>query len=487
MSTYSINVGTVTESSSLNSLNDILNQLPDNADNLISPKDVRDGIYTSWTNNVFKPTTVTASVIEYIGLDSSETGFTLKEKFLIGKRNLLGYDVMNNNLLLSDTDIFLFNSKVDTGSQSTKISILSGTDSSLYSTAPYIISEYIVGTNSTYIDLGLVNKSGFIKLSSDKGVILNDLIFPSTASSASASNGYVLKYFTDGSKKYVNWEPIGTANIDTIIGNTVSITGNTILVNGSEIEFTNAKPVLIPIGGIDIGETFSNSSIVSVLDELIYPYVSATLSISLNGTASPSNSLTQSDNGLVVEYSSLSSITYNYNIIEKTYPLTSILTSPGGTLPPTLVRLSGTSSISVATSSQTYTIQVTDGTASVSASASLTYVYPYFWGVTSSVLSFTSSNILSNLNKVIKTKSDTSLNLIGDESHIYFLYPSSYGSLSSIIDPVTGWNFISSFTEIYSAIALTSSSPTWSSTYSVYSYTAGSGITTVNGIWTFKH
>jgi hypothetical protein len=81
---------------------------------------------------------------------------------------------------------------------------------------------------------------------------------------------------------------------------------------------------------------------------------------------------------------------------------------------------------------------------------------------------------------------DISQTLVGDNCYIYFLYPSSYGNLTAIVDENTGWNFISSFTKIYNGISLTSSSPSWSTNYNVYSYTSGYGRTTVNGTWTFK-
>ncbi len=63
---------------------------------------------------------------------------------------------MSNTLLESDVDIFLFNTKPDALTQSsTKIAILSGTDSNLYSVAPYI--EAYTDTTESKIDLNIIN------------------------------------------------------------------------------------------------------------------------------------------------------------------------------------------------------------------------------------------------------------------------------------------------------------------------------------------
>ena len=58
-----------TETNELVDIVDVLNQLPDNSTKLISPRDVRDAVYTLWQNTMFKPTSVSASAITYIGID----------------------------------------------------------------------------------------------------------------------------------------------------------------------------------------------------------------------------------------------------------------------------------------------------------------------------------------------------------------------------------------------------------------------------------
>lgn len=486
MGTYSINIGTVTESTSLGSINDVLNQLPDNTTHLVSPKDVRDAIYTSWTTNIFKPTTVTSSTVEYIGVDSSQTGVNLKEKIYLGKRRLLGNDIMNNTLLTSDSDVFIYNTKIDSGSQNTKMSFLSGASFSFFDVSPYLESSYVIGATSNYLDFNVINPSGDVNIqSSSKNVNVNGLIFPTISQNAAATNGYVLKY-NNGA---LEWNAVGSANLNTMYsGLTVSITGNPVLINGNNMEYTNSNPILQTLGGAIIGMTFSNVSLINILNTILYPYLSIDISFVLSGTSVISGSINGSEtSNILVEYGALTTLNYKYTIIKKSLPITSILSSPGGTFPPLLTRLSATSSIpSLPVTSQSYTLSVTDGTTSVSPTASVTFIYPYFYSVTTSSINFDSVSP-SIFIKVLSEKANVSVPLSGTNSHIYFLYPNSYGDLSHIVDTSTGWDFISSFTKIQSGISLTSSSPYWSGSYNVYSYTSGNGLTTVNSTWTFKY
>lgn len=490
MLTYSINVGTVTEANNLPSINDALNQLPDNSTKLISPKDVRDAVFTAWNNSIIKPTTISASTVEYIGLDSSENGISLKEKFFLGKRRLSGSDIMDDTLLNSDTDIFIFNSKEDSGTQDTKISILSGTDSTLYPNAPYLESSYVVGATSTYSDLNVVNPSGDINIfSEEKEVSINGLIFPTIATNSTVSNGYTLRVQQDGGKQYLVWEDFTTLGLDSFSSSgTFSITGNTVIINGSPIEFTNLLPVPEKIGGIEAGSTFSNAPIVNVINDLLYPYIEPTIEFTLTALSSYANSIyNNSTNDIYVEKNALSSIYYTYDIVRYTTAISLILSYPSGSgNPPTLIDLSGTSSMSNPTSSTTLSLQVSDGISYPTATADISYIYPFFWGVTTSSIDFTLSGVTSLLNKLVQPKSDVKLSLSGDKSHIYFMCPSSYGDITEINDDSIGWNFISSFTKIHSAIVMVNASPYWYTQYDVYSYTVGGGKTTVDSEWTFK-
>jgi hypothetical protein len=497
MLTYSINTGTTTESKNLATVNDILSQIPDNTTHLIKPSDIRDAIFTAWNSaGVFKPTTIPTSDIEYIGIDSTLGGDSLKEKILLGKRQFGGDDILTDNILNSDSDILFYNTKSDSSDQSfTRLSILAGTNSSLYESAPYIESTTVGGGT----DLSLVDTNGNINLiagtagDSDKYVTINDIFYPSRYQNSLASNGQVLEYYNG----QMIWSNSGSTNIDTFSSSgTFSIYGSPILLNGSPTTYTNATPTSATVGGIASGTTFSNVALVDMFTALLYPYVAPSVSITLTAVSSPSV-VNNSTSYVIAEYNSISSLTYNYNITKKSKNLTYIYSPTsadswkGGT-PPLLLgptRLSGSSIMGTASysglASYSYSLSVTDGSATSSTTAQLKYVYPYFYGVSSTPLtSFNPINTLG-LTKIIQEVGTTSVLLSGSNVKIYFMYPSSYADLSSIKDTSTGYDYISSFTK--TTITVGSSGPLWTQSYKLYTYTAGGGYTTVSSTFTFKH
>lgn len=166
MATYSINIGTPTESTKVQDLQTFLNKLPDNTAQLISPRDARDSIFTTWENILIKETTVGSSSIGYIGLDND----ALKAKMFIGKKAYTSQEILDNTLLSSDTDLFIFNGKSDSNPtlQDTKVSFLAGLIPGDYYYAPYIEATKI--TSPSRIDLALVNPAtaGVIEINADQ-------------------------------------------------------------------------------------------------------------------------------------------------------------------------------------------------------------------------------------------------------------------------------------------------------------------------------
>jgi hypothetical protein len=128
---------------------------------------------------------------------------------------------------------------------STKISILSGSNTLLFQNAPYIQSEYVIGQTSNYIDFNIINSStldniegGNIQLRSDYGnVIINNMKFPKLNELSNATNKF-LKYLPGG---VLVWDSpaVDTVNNLGSIGATVSITGDVIYLNGQNINFDN--------------------------------------------------------------------------------------------------------------------------------------------------------------------------------------------------------------------------------------------------------
>ena len=212
--TYSIKIGTPYESKRIIDIENVLKQLPDNTNKEISPKDVRDAFLSTWANSPFKTTTVDG--IEYIGIDSGNPADRdIKQKMFFGKRQLSGKDIMDKTLLKYDTDIYFYNTRPDTGiTQSTKISILSGTNSALFPYAPYIESQsnglrndLIIRNPSTYSNINIESKTGRVSI--------NGISFPTIQETKDGlSNNKILRYqgtFPNGSLK---WD---STNIDNLI------------------------------------------------------------------------------------------------------------------------------------------------------------------------------------------------------------------------------------------------------------------------------
>jgi len=305
--TYSLNVGTITESLRKPDIFTVLQDLPDNTQKLISPKDVRDAFLTSWATSAFKVTTPNnLSNLEYIGIDTGNPNDRdIKKKILLGKRSFGNLDVMSNSLLQnSDADIFIYNTKPDSVAQnSTKMAILSGTSSALHIYAPYLES-YATGS---IVDFNIVNPSlsgGAINLFSSAGrVSINGIVFPTAQETGlSASNGRILRYSGTYPSGYLRWDD-ATLTVTSIgtPGITTSIFGSPVLVNGQSLEFVDNSLVPVTIGGVTQSSSFPQDSftaggfttpgsgqnwpLTEVLRKVLYPYIEPVLQLSVYNTA----------------------------------------------------------------------------------------------------------------------------------------------------------------------------------------------------------
>ena len=463
--TFSINVGTPTEAARLQDIYSVLDNIPDNTSKLIAPKDVRDAIFSVWANSAFKQTSGTAS-IEYIGIDSNNpTNRDIKQKIFIGKRNVSGVDIMSNSLLSStnDTDIFLFNTKPDTSSQSvTKISILAGTNSLLYGYAPYIKSEYIGATSGDKLSMDFVNPSlygGPINVYSSSGrIAINDIIFPTIAeSTGSASNGKILRYsgsYPNGSLVWSN-DTVSIANIGAT-GSPTNIYGSPVLINGYPLEFSDANQIPLSVGGIPQGSTFSNVSIVDMLNSILYPYVPPVLYLSVTNLATGTTYAEAGFTSSVVLSYSITKYSYDIadsQILGTTFSGYTFSSSPGGIYFGTVSGSTATPATPFNNGSGTnkeWNLQVSDslvGNFTYSATASIEYVNPVF-----SSFSMTSFNlrgsglpnfiarasgmgsIINSSNKMITAYPGSSHSFLvyyNGSGYLYFLYPNTGYTINS--------------------------------------------------------
>lgn len=525
--TYSLNVGTITESFRKADIFTVLQDLPDNTQKMISPRDVRDAFLTTWATSVFKVTTPNnLSNLEYIGIDSGNPNDRdIKKKILLGKRSFGNLDVMSNSLLLNnDADIFIYNTKPDSVAQnSTKMSILSGTNSTLHIYAPYLES-YATGS---VVDFNIVNPSlagGAINLFSSTGrVSINGIIFPTAQETGvSASNGRILRYTGTYPSGYFRWDD-ATLTLTSIgtPGVTTSIFGSPVQVNGYSLEFVDNSIVPVTLGGVTQGSSFSNNSfyntqsstfsdwpMVEVLRKVLYPYIEPVLELSTYNTALGT---TYAEVGTTISVSVTFSVTtYARETSEQIREflikdfslsgLNSIFYSQ------TFSAMPGTSTYSSFTFSQFYgstgsgikTYQLATSTNPViSISASLTgfsfsvtdeinFISPFAASFETFTFSMSSPGvpgsdgvrdilILGNANKLIQPYNGGSQSFFVSKigaGYLYFIYPSAYGPLTYIKDP-NGFILHDSTSPIYSGftystVSILPTSYNYYGTYSVY-------------------
>lgn len=485
--TFSVNIGLSTEASTYNligatavDLSQVLTVLQDNTTKEINPKDLRDVFLTSAANSIFTQTKVLND--PYIGIDTSDPlDGDLKNKIFFGKRSFSGthsyspsHDIMSTSLLNSDVDIFLFNTKRDSISNDrTRVSILSGTKSSLYTVAPYLQSQIITSTSSLSFDIiNPSNTGGDIYVTSDYGTVsVNNIVFPTILDSANltpgltgASDGRILRW---NNGNYV-WDNITLPSISDIgsTGSYININGN-VNVNGYPIEFTDSRPCTVSIGDIQVGETFSSVEMSEMLRRIVYSYLPPISSLSIlppysSGYVEVGTSPLVKLNYTITKRTNPTNITSLSNMVPSSYP--SILSS--GT-----VVVSGTASgivISPVTNTTTYfATTVGDGVQSNTSTASISGIYPYFYGFSS--LSTMTTAGLSDLTKLVESLSDKIIDITGS-GNLYFIYDSTYPDLDEVID-----NSLATIGGSFSVPTLTilsSPSGLWSSKqFKVYKWT----------------
>jgi hypothetical protein len=506
--TFSVGAATVYYSQNKTDLLDVLQLLPDNTSKEITPQDVRDAVFSAWENTVFKYVNVNTAN-EYIGFSRDEIK---GKKILFGKKQISGLDIMTSGLLSSDVDIFFYNTKSDSSlSQNFRATFLAGTNSNLFTNAPYIQATQISGA-SPYISLNLVNPAtqGTINLvgGPSGSVIINNLYFPSTASVAasianpsSSTTSDLFLALRGGQYLELLTYNFSGGSLGSP-GSPTNIYGTPVSVNGYELEYTNSNPLITSIGGFTQGQTFSSVPIKLMFDQLLYPQQGPFATIQITTGLSTNNTLERNHTGGA-------SIAISYTITKRTFNITSTARKaqrPDGTFPVNdngsglsgagLITSSPTSyiftipgnSISASTQSGLFTFSVvpSGGVGNIfTASQTVEFVYPYItaWGTLDAVLTQVGIQQLfadagTTRAKVINTYGSQSIPLVNPTTprYLYFMYPSIYGTLSAIKD---GNDFSESltggtWTYSYNVDVTDPSSSVWATNYNVYKKTVQS-------------
>jgi hypothetical protein len=430
--TFSINVGLDTQAN-YKEFDDILNQLFDNDSKHISPQDIRDAVFSTFVEPALKPTG------DYIGIDTlNPADRDSKLKQFYGKRHYLSNDIMTDSLLLSDTDIFFYNTKsdIDPDNISTKLSFLSGTDYSLFDSAPYVEVTTLSGTTSQSYDW--VNFSNDININTSiSKANINGITFSGPTATPTNND---LMFWSDSDNSLVFRELTLTATSSIgATGSTLSLVSGVTKLNGYPLEFTDLRPLPktwndnLPIGSVNVGE-----SINTMLYKLIYSYLPPLVTLEL---------CPPYDNGYI-EIGKNVLIPIKYTIVKRTkkiiyFNLTNLISSTqfcpitqDGFITQTGI-LNGVLTPGSITNDFTLTV-IDEHPTTVEDTTTLTEIYPYFNGFSDKNAS--DNTILYDLDKVIEPKGNKSINIFGS-GYYYFMYDSTYGDLSQILDdddnPVT--------------------------------------------------
>jgi len=478
----------------LNGLQEIVDGLPDNNTGIITPKNFRDGFYTTWENSIFKPTNVASSATEYIGIDQlilQRNDINWYPKIYFGPKQVNSTDVLTDDLLSnSDVDFFFYTTKGPSSSNlDTKISFLAGTSSFWQNgslVTPYLESKVISTVDGNYLNLNITNPSfvgdtssnyygGDVNIKSENGYVsINNFNFPKVNNITSGNDGLVLKYRWIGGKAYGFWEDVFSQSITSLFSSgTISIVGNPVVISG--YKFTDTNPVSADIGGIKAGDTFNNVEVIDLLRRIIYTYVAPTLTTRILHNSSSVNFIESGDidtyQSLLLEYQITKNSTYSITDFEIVTgsPNYSGTLIPAVSIPNNQTTI-GTVSLNAnngpyffGTESyffQTWTLSLVDDySIALTSSSTLEMTLPFYFGT-----SETSATNSTDMNLILGTSSDTlnkltpklyasiigapntsnnvheyiTTNGIGSgidgKGFVYFGYPESYPELVQIKD-----------------------------------------------------
>lgn len=235
-------------------------------------------------------------------------------------------------------------------------------------------------------------------------------------------------------------------------------TTKTINASGGETNerYSNAKATPYTVGGIKAGSTFDNKTMSEMWDNLLYPFIAPN---NLRLTIDSSVPTGVIEKGITISPSATTKLTWNISgndgtitkieffkndVSVKTYEGENLSTSGYTEWSTDFGTISSNTNIK-------YKATYKENTSDILTSnvVTWTFVDPYFYGAGVSGVG------IVNLTKTISAKSDKTLSFTTNNNFIYFAYPASYGSLTSIKD-ANGFENISGFDKITTKLAVES-------------------------------
>lgn len=213
-------------------------------------------------------------------------------------------------------------------------------------------------------------------------------------------------------------------------------------LTNTELRFTKTTGTTMAVGGIAKGTTFSNKKVLDIINDLLYPYVSFSIS---GFTLSPNNGGTFENGSTITLSNSTTNVTLGseaitrvtvYDGAAKLGEKTSALTGNSFQVPITL-------SIK---NNKTLKTEVEDakGTILSRNSSTFTFVYPFYYGsLANGVYDETS---VKGLTKVVQSKGSKTFKFTHSDKCCVIAYPSSYGNLRTVIDQ-NNFDVTSAFTQ----------------------------------------
>ena len=252
-------------------------------------------------------------------------------------------------------------------------------------------------------------------------------------------------------------------------------------------QYSNATPTPVTIGGIAAGSTFTSQTMKQMFDALLYPYQTPVFySFALTGQA------TTLECGI---YALGGSQTFTWGTTNSSNVQVNSLVIKDYTTSTTLgsgLANTGTSTLAIGSAvTNTATNAVhqwsLDGTNTNSVAMATTYFTvtwysPFYYGVGAAALSVAN---LQALTKQVVAKANHTYTFNPTSQKMYYAYPASYGTLTSIIDP-NGFNITADWT--LSTPTFTNNPTNYnggSVTYNVYEYNNLTTQTSFNVIFNF--
>jgi hypothetical protein len=219
------------------------------------------------------------------------------------------------------------------------------------------------------------------------------------------------------------------------------------------------------VSGVNVGTT---TNITDFINSVFFPFVSAVISINSTGLyeVGTSNSVTISGATTLNDET-----VYSNGRVDRTYPATStIYTFGSATSYSTTVSFVPQQSVSSSLEQRYVAYQSVGNNGSPTTINSSTKLlqsfYPYLYGLSSANLTTGGTATYTAMNKIIQTIGNKTVSLTGS-GYIYFCFPASYGSLTSIIDQ-NSFEQISAFTRYNANITSTGLVNNWTESYYIY-------------------